>query len=98
MTQQQFIEKYNLKEFTTPVKNSDGKYIQKLEGYIGNLKGFGYELSIEILFREKTLDLYRVHLKEIITSSFPKEIFAMNTTEWSLFEKITYDLVQNYIK
>ena len=99
MTQQQFVESYNLKEFTTPVKNSDGKYIEKLEGYEGGLKGFGYEMGIYIILNEKGPDSYRISLKsKLEANSYGKEIFAMHTTEWSLLEKIAYDLTQNYIR
>ena len=97
MTQQQFIQKYNLKEFTSPFKNSDGKWMEKLEGYTAELKSLGYVMKIYIFINEKGPDSYRIHLKETISNPYGKEIFAMHTTEWSLFEKITYDIWSNYI-
>ena len=100
MTQQQFAESYNLKEFTSPIKNSDGKYIEKLEGYTAELKSLGYKMNLYIILNEKGPDSYRIHLKNTLhtnTIPYDKEIFAMHTTEWSLFEKITYDIWKNYI-
>ena len=101
MTQEEFIQKYNLKEITEPIKNSDGKYIEKLVGYEITLHSLGYDLHITIILFENTSDVYRLNLKNKCTTNqyyVGKEVFAMHTTELSLMEKITYDMINNYIK
>lgn len=98
MTQEQFIKKYNLKKVTIPIKNSDGKYIDKLVGYQTVMQSTGYKLTITIVLHDKAPDSYRLMLKTNISPLNTKEIFAMHTTELSLMEKITYDMINNYIK
>lgn len=101
MTQEQFIKKYNLKEVTEPVRNSDGKYIDKLAGYTATLHSISYDLHISVILHEQSDNCYRLILKSNISTalySYPgKEIFAMHTTELSLAEKITEDLINTYI-
>ena len=98
MTQEQFIKKYNLKEVTEPIRNSDSKYIDKIVGYQAVMLSIGYELIITIRICDKASDSYRLMLKTNISPLNTKEIFAMHTTELSLMEKITYDIINNYIK
>ena len=100
MTQEQFIKKYSLKEVTIPVRNSDGKYIEKLVGYETTLHSIGYDLHISVVLYEKANDFYRLNLKNKCTTNqyyIGKEIFAMHTRELSLAEKITEDLINTYI-
>lgn len=100
MTQEQFIKKYNLKEVTEPIRNSDGKYIEKLVGYETTVHYIDYDLYISVTLYEKASNIYRLKIKnKCITNQYyqNQEIFAMHTVELPLAEKITEKIIEDLI-